>query len=176
MSAVEPVDPVSQAVDYAALIERISAILMADTHLYKTVAEWRQGDIAERTMASAFPCIYVTTADRPQAMRRVIGPAASVSSLPSEHVASDILVTVLSNTGDGPWSNQREIYEIVRRVQSALSRNVQLRRPRAQFDDPLCQTLEIDSIPRLTTNRGQMIDGMTVLVKVHSHLIRQPAA
>ena len=164
-----------QTVDHAAVIERISSILRADTYLNKEIAEWRLGDVPERTMAKAFPCIYVTTADRPQSSRRMIGPAASVSALPSQSVTTDLLVTILSNTGDA-WATQRQIYDIQRRIDAILARNVQLRRPRAQFDDPLCQTLEIDSIPRLTSNRGQLLDGLTVMLRLYNVFVRQPAA
>ena len=169
-----PPSPVRQAIDHYALITRISDILRADSVLQGTIAEWRLGDVPERTMAKAFPAVYVTTADRPQSSRRMIGPASSVSALPSEAVTTDILVVILANTGDA-WATQRQIYDTTRRIEGVLASNVQLRRPATAFDDPLCQTLEIDSIPRLTQNRGQPIEGLTVMLRIHSHLVRQPA-
>lgn len=173
MSA-EALDPVRQAVDYTAIIERIKDILSADGMLNKMVAEWRKGDRPERTMAQMLPCVYVSPADRPQSSVRMIGPASSISALPSQHITTDMLVVVLAKESE-PWLSQKAVYSIVNRIQQVLALNVQLRRPTTVFDDPLCQTLEIDSIPRLTTNKGQPIEGMTVMLRLHHHFIRQPA-
>ena len=166
--------PVRQAVNYERIIDRIATILSQDPVLANEVAEWRKGDRPERTMADAMPCVYVTTADRPQSSVSMIGPASSISALPSQHITTDILVTILARAAD-PWTTQRQLYTIVERIQGVLSLNVQLRRPHQAFDDPLCQALEIDSIPRMTEQRGRPIDGFTVMLRLHHHFIRQPA-
>ena len=164
---------IEQAVNYGALIDRVFEILQKDPMLRGTISEWRRGDLPERTMATSFPCLYITTADRPQAARRMIGPSTSPSTFPSNAIASDLTITILANTGEA-WTNQKQLYDVAARIDGVLALNNQLRRPTQQYDDPLAAAIEIDSIPRLTTNRGQMIDGISILLRVHSHIIRQP--
>ena len=146
---------------YEAVIARILDILEHDDKLSKKVKEFRFGELPEEHFATALPACYVTTAIRPEVTRAFAGPASSHLVFPTQRIVSEFWI-ILIDTKSTAETAQKSVYSLRDDVIRILSGNIQLRKDGA---DPMCAAIEIDSIGRLTKQRGKILDGLTVMVR-----------
>ena len=165
--------------NYTDTIQRILDILRDDTELKGLIAEWRFGELPEEYNANSYPACYVTTSQRPELSRRKLGPSPALGKMPPQEIITEYWIVLVSSKAT-PADVQSEVYELTHKVTKILADNMQFRRARrlAKPDeegdpdeqiDPKCASIEIDSIRRLTSQRGQMVDGMTVIIHAKTY-------
>lgn len=167
MSAEQP-SKMAQEPDYSATIKRIIDVLRRDDWLSKTVDEFREGDLPEKDFSTSLPAVYAALAPRPQAVRQSIGPADSPSDLPSQWIGIDYHIVALAG-GASAYEAQTLAYSIHHRIMIVLSGNTQLRD--SDGGDPLCGAMEFNSVPRLMSNVGTVLEGITLIVRAYNYRV-----
>ena len=160
-----------QEPEYNEILERLLNILQANGRLSKMVSEWRVGDLPEKTMATAFPAVYVAMSRRPQAGRTIIGAAPTPDNAPAQHVVTEVYVVCLA-TGADAAEAQLSLYSVTSTVRSILLTNNRLAWEGA---DPLCGTIDISEVPRMERQIGKPLEGMTFLIRLHNYRYDAPS-
>ncbi len=157
-----------QEPDYARTISRIISVLRADKTLEGMVNEWREGDLPERHRAVALPAVYAALAPRPQAVRMSIGSADTPSDLPAQQIGTDYHIVALAG-GATALEAQTLAYSIHRRILLVIGSNLQLRD--GEGGDPLCGTMEMNSVPRMGAQVGTVLEGITLIVRAYNYRV-----
>ncbi len=168
MSSADTVPRLGQEPDYPYAIKRIISVLRADDVLSNMVANWEEGDLPEKYRAVALPSVRAVLAPRPQSVRQSIGPAVSPSDLPSQWIGTDYHIIIVAG-GATALEAQTSSYNIERRIRQVLGANVQLRD--SEGEDPICGTLELNSVSRLVSQTGTTLDSITVIVRTHAYRV-----
>ena len=148
--------------NYSDGINRILQILKGNENFAKKIKTFRFGELPETTVTNNYPTCFVTTASNPQVFRSSEFPANSINTLPSQKIQIEYWIVLIAQSNQAK-DTQAKLYELQNDVTSILSRNIQLRD--TDGNNPLCQTLEIDSISRLTKSKGKIVDAITVMVR-----------
>ena len=154
-------------VDYSGTIQRILDILQADTSLNKLVSEWRFGELPEQTMANSFPAVYVTMSSNPQVSRDDWSPSREDhEKAPIQQVTTEYWIVIISEPHGVPADSQKQAYTILGKINRLLLDNIRLRNPKEDEDDTMSDYLRISSQPRLTSVQGELVDSITIMVRV----------
>ena len=156
---------------YNDIITRISDILKADEELYKIIQDWGTVDLPEQKDALNYPALYVTHADPHQVKRTHIGTAGKPNMITHDLLEYDFWIIIVASKFDSQ-STQNEFFGIYDHVERILGSNVQLAKPdtinkdTGIGEDPLVSRLTIARTPRLTGQRGTLVDGLNIVITV----------
>ena len=151
--------------DYAEVIDRIIELLKENEDFNKEIAEFRFGELPEEEFANEYPACYVTTSTKPEISREIAGPAVGTGYMPQEKIVTEFWIVIVTDTALAE-NTQRNLYRIKNKAIKVFETNTQLRD--RQGLDPLCSAMDIYSINRLTSQRGQTVDGVTVALRVYT--------
>lgn len=163
--------------DYAATVQRILDLLRDNGDFAAKIAEFRFGELPEEHEVENTPACYVTTSTNPEVSRTTVA-SSEFNRLPRQKITSEYWVVLVGQAAT-PAGVQKRLYELRNMVIDILAANVQLRRarglaapdtvdtdtPDTDLIDRQCDTLTINSIRRLTRQRGRNVDGLTVIVQ-----------
>ena len=148
--------------NYASIIERILGMMQADATLRKKIKDFRFGEFPEDSSANVYPVLFVTSSKRPEVSRRQISGNRSRNQKGGQIIESEFNIIVVIR-GATPAGVQKRLYEFRNRITDIMEANLQLRND--DDGNPLCDSLEVDNIGRLTYMRGKIADAHTVIVR-----------
>ena len=154
--------------NYSGIIQRILDLLKADTTFAKKISEFRFGELPEQTNANSFPACYVTPSSNPEISRESIGSARSLGRLPGQKITSEFWIVLVSSPQATPADAQKQVYELKGDIITILGKNTQLRK--SDDTEPQCSSLTIHAQPRLTKQRGKIVDAITVVIRTVNYV------
>ena len=150
--------------DYPKLKKRILDILQNNQELSNIISEWRTFDYPENESSDSYPLISIASATNPLVSRTHIANSPDVDSISQDNVVWEVWILCLANEAS-PEITQNKFFEIEKMVRDILQKNVRLVDP-VELDDPLCHTLEISSVPRLSNISGTITDGLNIIIRI----------
>lgn len=148
---------------YSTVVQRILDILKHDTEFSKQIGEFRFGDYPDMTNFTNFPLCYVTTARSPEVIRTTMFPNPNPDELPHERRVYEYWI-VLVTTSAVPESTQKSLYDLTHDAQVIFESNLRLKDP-VTGDDPLCASMRILTQGRLDTQRGKLLESITIRLR-----------
>ena len=152
--------------DLGPAVDRVIAVLEGSQALKDARAKFRFGSLPREEMHSASPTVYVTPADRAEVSRESFAGRGSSSAVPPQKVAWELWVRVLVD-GPTPEKAQRRIEALTGACVAALAGNVRLTDPKTG-GDPLCATSRTYVQGSLVRQRGTLLEGRTVRLRLYS--------
>ena len=153
-------------IEYTEFLTRILEILKSNKEFSDKISEFRFGDIGDNKdkmlNANSYPLCFVTTAANPEVSRDSIFSQGDVGKIPGQKRVLEFWVIIVA---DGPTSEytQKSLYSLVGMALDILENNQQLRN--SEGADNLCSASDIFTQKRLETNRGKLLEAMTIRVR-----------
>ena len=152
--------------DNSIFIQRILNILQSNKNFADKISEFRFGDIGDNKdkilNANSYPLCFVTTATNPEVSRDSIFPQGNVSLLAGQKIVLEFWIIVIVGDGE-PQQTQKTLYSLTNDILDIMSNNIQLRD--SDGNDRLCATSEVFTQKRLETNRGKLVEAMTIRIR-----------
>ena len=153
--------------NYESLKQRILDVIVADTDLAEEFAETRIFDFPEQSTADVYPLLYIGSSNSPQVSRTAIANADSIDKSSKEEVIREVYCILVFNEASQELS-QNKMFELEDKIITILRNNVRLTNPEDN-SDPLCTNLMVYSTPRLTEIKGDIKDGLNIIIRVTNY-------
>ena len=149
--------------DYTAISQRILDLLKADEQFAKVVSEFRFGELPEETAAHSYPACYVTTPPSPE-VRRTALTTTDLGKMAGQRIETEFWIICVAREATSA-DTQKQLYAMRGHIYRILNVNTRLT---SAGTDPLCNSLVLYTIGRLTRQRGQLVDGLNIRVRCYN--------
>ena len=154
-------------VSYKKIVQRVLDLLQNDETLKASIATFRFGDVPVETDVTAPPAIYVTLPPRVEGPRVLAGPSSSIDVMPAQKIEMSVWIVIIMGGKATAAETQMNMYDLRDHIIGMFSRNIRLLD--VDGTDPLVHGMNFDSQDRLSSSRGQTIDGVTIELELTTY-------